>query len=99
MALAKHKLTGNIVDVPAHYIGHPSLGKNLIAVDAEVQAAPKKENKKKPAEYVLAAVDADGDGIVQDGTIWERPVGTEIEEQPAPENNIKENDEELEDGN
>lgn len=105
MALAKNTKTGIVVSVPDHYIGHPVLGKNLVAVAAEVQAAPKKE-KKKPAEYIPAAVDADGDGIVQDGTEWERPVGTEIQEQPAPEvqpeaelvNNIKEN-EELEDGN
>ena len=48
-----------------------------------LDAAPK--NKKKQAEYIPAAVDADGDGLVQDGTIWERPVGTELEEQPAPE--------------
>lgn len=46
MALAKNKLTGVITDVPAHYINHPSLGKNLVAID-DVQAAPKKETKIK----------------------------------------------------
>ena len=57
MALAKNTKTGNVVDVPSHYIGHPSLGKNLVAVGAEAQAAPKKETKKKeqPAPEVEPA--------------------------------------------
>ena len=51
MAKAKHAITGQTVDVPAHYIGHPVLGKNLVAVNAPVQAAPKKETpiKEQPA--------------------------------------------------
>lgn len=83
MAIAKNIRTDKIVTVPDHYIGHEILGKDLILVTDEAPAAPKA--KKKQAEYIPAAVDADGDGLVQDGTIWERPVGTEIEEQPAPE--------------
>lgn len=56
MAQALNKRTGVIVDVPAHYIGHPSLGKNLVAVSNEAQAAPKKENKKEqPAPVVEVA--------------------------------------------
>lgn len=47
MAYAKHTRTGMIVNVPAHYIGHPVLGKNLVAVSNEAQAAPKKETHKK----------------------------------------------------
>jgi hypothetical protein len=43
----KHKLTGHIVVVPAHYIDHPVLGKNLEVVETEVVSAPKKENKSK----------------------------------------------------
>lgn len=50
--------------------------------DAEpvVEEAPKpaKKPRKKKAEYVSPTVDADGDGFVQDGTIFERPVGTEL---------------------
>jgi hypothetical protein len=92
MALATNVRTGKTVTVPDHYIGHEVLGKDLVALGEEVQAAPKKEKKKKYTEYVPNAVDADGDGLVQDGTIWERPVGTEIEEQPAPDN-IEENEE------
>lgn len=33
----------------------------------------------KDAEYKPDARDGDGDGFVQDGTIWERPVGTQDE--------------------
>lgn len=47
MALAKNVVTGVVSNVPAHYIQHPVLGKNLIAVGEEAQAAPKKETKKK----------------------------------------------------
>jgi len=47
MATAKNTRTGIIVSVPDHYIGHPVLGKNLIAVGGKVEAAPKKEKKKK----------------------------------------------------
>jgi hypothetical protein len=47
MTTAKNTRTGKIVSVPDHYIGHPVLGKNLIAVDGKVEAAPKKETKKK----------------------------------------------------
>lgn len=32
--------------------------------------------KKTP--YIPAATDGDRDGLVQDGTEWERPVGTEV---------------------
>lgn len=37
----------------------------------------------KKTAYVPNAIDADGDGIVQDGTIWERPVGKEYDVDPA----------------
>jgi len=57
MAQAINVNTGVIVDVPAHYINHPVLGKNLKAVGEEVQAAPKKENKKEqPAPKVEPVV-------------------------------------------
>lgn len=59
MALAKNTKTGITVNVPGHYLGHPVLGKNLVAVGAEVQAAPKKETKIKEqpapkAEAIIA---------------------------------------------
>jgi hypothetical protein len=40
-----------------------------------------KKRTPKPVTYVPAAIDADGDGLVQDGTEFERPVGTEIDYQ------------------
>ena len=40
-----------------------------------------KKRAPKPAAYVPNAIDADGDGLVQDGTEFERPVGTEWEYQ------------------
>jgi hypothetical protein len=33
---------------------------------------------KKKAEYTPEAADGDGDGLVQDGTVFERPFGTEL---------------------
>lgn len=92
MALATNTRTGKTVNVPDHYIGHEVLGKDLVAFGEEFQAAPKKEKKKKYAEYNPDAVDGDGDGLVQDGTVWDETGSTEIEEQPAPDNN-KENEE------
>lgn len=47
MATAKNTRTGKIVSVPDHYVGHPVLGIDLIAVDDEVQAAPNKKMKTK----------------------------------------------------
>ena len=81
MANAQNTRTGKFVSVPKHYIGHPVLGKDLIAVDGKVEAAPKKEKKKKAEPK---------------GFTWMAPV-EEIEEQPAPETNLE--NEENEDGN
>lgn len=47
MATAINKLTGLIVSVPDHYIGHPVLGKNLTLETGKAPAAPKKETKIK----------------------------------------------------
>lgn len=41
--------------------------------------ASKKTYKPKVEGYVIAPVDGDNDGLVQDGTEFERPVGTEID--------------------
>lgn len=86
MALAKNTRTGKIVSVPAHYIGHSVLGKNLSLISDEVSAAPKE--KKKPAKYSFKAKDI----------FAEDSADLETEGQPAPETNINEI-EENEDGN
>lgn len=96
MAFVKNLRTGKVANVPDHYVGHPVLGKDLEVIGettdvVEIQAAPK--TKKKKAEYIPAPTDADGDGLVQEGTEWERPLGTDIEEQPAPEPQIEDNEE------
>jgi len=77
MALATNTRTGKTVDVPAHYIGHPVLGKNLVLATGEAQAAPKKETKKKeqPAPVVEVV-------IAEEATFL-----------PEPEINIEENEE------
>ena len=49
----------------------------------EVKGPQKKRTKKVAAPVVVEpafnpeATDGDGDGLVQDGTIWERPVESE----------------------
>lgn len=83
MAIAKNVRTGKVSIVPDHYIGHPVLGKDLVLDSDEASAAPK--NKKKQAEYTPDAKDADGDGLVQEGTVWERLATSKTKEQPAPE--------------
>lgn len=47
MANVKNTRTGKFASVPEHYIGHPVLGKDLIVVDEQVEAAPNKEKKSK----------------------------------------------------
>ena len=65
------------------------------AAKAQVEADKAKAKKpavKKPVAFKKGAVDGDGDGLVQDGTIWQRLANTKTEEQPAP-TNIEENEE------
>jgi hypothetical protein len=56
MPLVKNTRTDKIVSVPAHYVGHPVLGKDLVLLEDEISAAPKKETPKKeqPAPVVKA---------------------------------------------
>jgi hypothetical protein len=84
MAFVKNTRTGKTASVPDHYIGHPVLGKWLVVVNGnETKAAPKKEKKKNTVEA--------------ESNSWFVKAKTEIEEQPAPETNIE--NEEIEDGN
>ena len=63
------------------------VGKAPFQTEAEVEPVvaptpepvkPKKSTKKRKAEYISPTFDADGDGLVQDGTIFERPEGVEL---------------------
>jgi hypothetical protein len=65
--------------MPDSYVGkHPFQTEAEVAAVEAPAPAPAKPAKKKKAEYVSPTFDADGDGLVQDGTIFERPVGTEL---------------------
>jgi hypothetical protein len=57
MALFKHKLTGEIVNAPAHYASNPILGRNLVPVDAELPLHVEKKHKKE-APAALPPVEA-----------------------------------------
>jgi hypothetical protein len=46
MALFKHKLTGKVVEYPAHYANHPVFGKQLILVDSATQAQPEAQKEE-----------------------------------------------------
>jgi len=45
-----------------------------------IEMAKRKTYTPKVEGYVPQAIDGDNDGLVQDGTEFERPVGTEIDE-------------------
>ena len=51
-----------------------------IVVEEPVVQAPKKKKATK-AEYKEDATDGDGDGLVQDGTIFQRPEGTSLSDE------------------
>lgn len=92
MALFRHKVTGELVSRPAHYADHKVLGKNLELIteevtEVEVAAPAKKRSTKKATEYIPFALDGDGDGLVQEGTEWEREVGVEIPQEEIIDNN------------
>jgi hypothetical protein len=73
MAFVKNTRTGKTTSVPDHYVGHPVLGKWLVAVDGDkAEAAPKKEKKSKSEPK---------------GFSWAK--AEETQEQPAPETTIE----------
>jgi hypothetical protein len=67
--------------VPASYAGkfpYEAAEEEVVEVVTLVTEKVLSKPKKKKAEYNPSAIDADGDGLVQDGTEFERPVGTEL---------------------
>lgn len=78
--------------MPDSYVGkHPFRTEEEVAAPAPVAnpvaeaPKPKAKSKKKAkvadSGYKSPALDGDGDGMIQDGTPFERPVGTELTEE------------------
>lgn len=81
MALFLHKVTGEIVERPAHYATHPTFGKKLELITSAEEVPAKKRAPKKPI-FFTPAVEA------------EETVGVEITEEPnAPEEQTENNEE------
>lgn len=82
-------VTKKFMFVPDSYVGKfPFETEEQAAVkgivDPEVVAAPiveKPKKKSKRADYKADAIDGDADGLVQDGTPFQRPEGTELTEE------------------
>ena len=68
MPLVKNTRTEKVMSVPAHYVGHPVLGKDLVLVEDDVQAAPKKETtqKEQPAPMAKAVESEPKNNIKED---------------------------------
>lgn len=66
MPKLKNIATGVVKELPARYVG---LYPYVLVEDFPVEG------------YKLDAIDGDNDGRVQDGTAFERPVGTELTEE------------------
>ena len=65
--------------MPESYVGKfPYLAEEPVVVEVVEVVEEVKPAKKKKAEYNPEATDSDGDGRVQDGTPFEREVGTEL---------------------
>lgn len=76
MPQMRNTITGKVNWMPDSYIGQFPF--EVVEETPVVEAEPAKKPRKKKADYVPEAADGDGDGLVQDGTIFERPVGTEL---------------------
>lgn len=80
MPKLRNVVTGVVKDLPARYVGmypYELVEEETVAVTLVTEKVFEKPKKKK-VEYQQPAVDADGDGLVQDGTPFERPAGTEL---------------------
>lgn len=85
MPKLKNIITGRINWMPASYVGqYPYELVDEAPVVEPVEIEKPKKSKKK-AEYIPNAVDSDGDGKVQDGTVFERPVGEELSPEKVTE--------------
>ncbi len=78
--------------MPESYIGQFPYAEETVEVAPVVEVVEEVKPAKKKAKYNPEATDADGDGRLQDGTPFEREVGTELspEEVTAIEASISE---------
>jgi len=80
-------VTKKFMFVPDSYVGKfPFETEEQAAVKGIVDPAPapvEKPKKKKSSkiDYKADAIDGDADGLVQDGTVFQRPEGTELTEE------------------
>jgi hypothetical protein len=90
MPKMRNTITGDVNWMPASYVGQfpfEVVTEESAPIEPQVtlsEPAPAKPKKKK-AEYNADAPDADGDGKVQDGTIFEREAGTELSPEQVTE--------------
>lgn len=69
MPKLRNVVTGVVKELPARYVGlYPY---ELVEDEAEVDISG----------YKSPALDGDGDGMIQDGTPFERPEGTELSDE------------------
>lgn len=76
-------VTGKWMFMPDSYVGkHPFQTEEEVQIAAEPtpEPAPKKKKASKD-EYKADAIDGDGDGLIQDGTVFQREAGTELSEE------------------
>ena len=87
MPQMRNTITGKINWMPDSYIGQfPfEVVEEAPAPEPVIEEKPAKKTRKRKAEYVSPTFDADGDGLIQDGTIFERPVGTELSPEEVTE--------------
>jgi hypothetical protein len=87
MPQMRNTVTGKINWMPDSYIGQfpfevveeaPVVEEIPAVEEAPVEEKPR---RKRKADYTPEATDGDGDGLVQDGTIFERPEGVELSEE------------------
>lgn len=68
--------------MPDSYVGkHPFQTEEEVAAPAPVAEPAPKKKKSSKSKYKADAIDGDNDGLVQDGTPFERPEGTELTEE------------------
>lgn len=81
-------ITGKFMFMPDSYVGKYPFEQREEPAEVVVEAKPAPVKRKASAKkakpkdtYKADAIDGDGDGLVQDGTIYQREAGTELSEE------------------